>query len=142
MNIWDKRFLDLAKHVSLWSKDPSTKVGAVISDGKNRIVSVGYNGFPVGISDLDERLENRKLKYEYIVHAEINCILFANKSLDGCTLYTYPMFPCSRCCSQIIQSGISKVISVEIDNIRWAESIELSKSMLKEAGIEFYFYKE
>jgi dCMP deaminase len=86
---WHNRFLDLAKFISGWSKDPSTKVGAVIVDKNKRIVSVGYNGFPKDVKD-DNRLYDRESKYLIIIHAEINAILFANKSLDDCILYTYP----------------------------------------------------
>lgn len=136
---WDTRFLRLAAHVSEWSKDPSTQVGAVICDNQNRVVSLGYNGFPRGIND-DDRLLDRETKLEYIVHAEINAILLANKSLENCTLYTYPLFPCSRCCSQIIQTGIKKIISVQNNSERWKKSIELSMNMAKEADIECFIY--
>ncbi len=80
---WDKRFLELAKHVSLWSKDPSTKTGSVIVDQKRRVVSGGYNGLPIGVEDLDERLNNREIKYKMIVHCERNALLFANRDLGG-----------------------------------------------------------
>lgn len=136
---WDYRFLDMAKLVSTWSKDPSTKVGAVIVDPKNRIVSVGYNGFPKGIKD-NERLNSRELKYDIVLHAEQNCILFANRSLEGCIMYTYPMFPCSRCCSQIIQSGIKRLVSPTSSNERWEKSIKLSLELCDEVGISYTFY--
>lgn len=74
---WDDRFLELATVISSWSKDPSTQVGAVIVDDDNRVISIGYNGFPKGIKD-DHRLSNRDLKYEMVVHAEANALLFAN----------------------------------------------------------------
>jgi dCMP deaminase len=77
MNKWDKNFLELAKTVSTFSKDPSTQVGAVIVDDDKRVISIGYNGFPKGVRD-DHRLDNRELKYEMIVHAEANALLFAN----------------------------------------------------------------
>lgn len=105
---WDARFLDMARLVSSWSKDPSTQAGAVITDG-NRMVSVGFNGFPRGISD-DERLAIREVKYEMVVHAEVNAVLFARRSLVGLTLYTWPIPSCSRCAAVVIQSGISKVV--------------------------------
>ena len=79
---WDDRFLVLAKLIGSWSKDPSTQVGAVIVDNKNRIVSVGYNGFPRGVEDSEKRLCNRQEKYDIIVHAEVNAIAFANKSVE------------------------------------------------------------
>src|SRR3989344_2191240 len=80
---WDRRFLALAEHVAQWSKDPSTKTGAVIVDPNNRVVSLGYNGFPRGVNDLPERLSNRELKYKIIVHCERNALLFARESVRG-----------------------------------------------------------
>ena len=79
---WDKRFLELASVVGSWSKDPSTKVGAVIVNENKQIVSMGYNGFPRGVRD-DYRLENRETKYNLIVHAEANAIIHAKESLEG-----------------------------------------------------------
>ena len=138
---WDFRFLNLAKHVSSWSKDPSTKVGAVIVDDKNRIVSIGYNGFPVNISD-DYRLLDRETKLEHIVHAEINAILFANKPLTDCTLYTYPLFPCNRCCAQILQTGIARIVSVHCKHDHWKINVDLSQDMFIEAGVHYTLYDE
>lgn len=140
-NKWDYRFLDLAELVSGWSKDPSTKVGAVISDKNNRIVSIGYNGFPQNIHD-DNRLENRETKYKIIIHGEMNAILFANKSLQFCTLYTYPFMPCPRCASTIIQTGIHRVVSYNIMPDRWKNEFELSQFLFKEAGIELKLYEQ
>ena len=125
---WHYRFLNLAKHISEWSQDPSTKVGAVIVDNKKRIVSIGYNGFPIGIQD-DARLNIRDIKYKIIVHAERNALLFANKSLDDCILYTYPFMPCSVCAGMIIQSGIRHVISYINKNERWSEDFKISEQM-------------
>ena len=67
---WDIRFIGLAKHVSQWSKDPSTQVGAVIVDQKHRVISLGFNGFARGVRDLAERLENREMKYDMIIHLD------------------------------------------------------------------------
>lgn len=135
---WDKRFLDMAQLVSTWSKDPSTKVGAVITDSQNRVVSVGYNGFPVGISD-DDRLNFRSTKYDIIIHAEINAITFANRSLKDCTLYTHPFEPCSKCASVVIQSGIKRVVSEPNLESRWEESFEISRQLFREAGVELEY---
>lgn len=140
MDKWDKNFLELAKTVSTFSKDPSTKVGAVIADDDNRVVSIGYNGFPKGIKD-DHRLENRDLKYDMIVHAEANALLFANAPVKGCTIYTWPFMPCSRCASLIIQAGIRRVVSVENKEDRWVNSFLLSHDMLTEARIEIETYQ-
>ena len=82
---WDKRFLDLSQLISSWSKDPSTKVGAVVVDDDRRVISLGYNGFPRGVSD-DERLDNRESKYKIVTHAEANALLFASESLKGYTI--------------------------------------------------------
>lgn len=136
---WDLRFLELAKLVGSWSKDPSTQVGAVIVDENNRIVSVGYNGFPQGIID-DERLQNREIKYKVIVHGEINAILFANKSVHGCTLYTIPFEPCPRCAGLIIQSGIKRVVAPINTNARWEEDFQISRKLFQEAGILINYY--
>lgn len=137
---WDYRFLDLAEFISSWSKDPSTKVGAVIVDKNNRIVSVGYNGFPKHIEDND-RLTERNIKYNIIVHGEINAILFANKSVEGCTLYTYPFMPCPRCAGLIIQSGIKRVVSVVNKIDRWEKDFQLSRELFHESDVECVEYQ-
>lgn len=140
---WDIRFLDLAKLVSSWSKDPSTQVGAVIVDSKNRIVSVGFNGFPQKIKD-DTRLECRESKYNTIVHAECNAIMFANKSLEGCTLYTYPFQPCSNCAGMIIQSGITRVVTLKLkeEYDRWKTNFQMAKDLFQEANISVDYINE
>lgn len=137
---WDLRFLDLAKLVSGWSKDPSTKVGAVIVDGDNRVVSIGYNGFPIGIDDDDDRLNNRELKYKMIIHAECNALMFANTNLVGYTMYTYPFMPCPKCASMIIQSGITRVVSYENKISRWENDFEISRELFHQSKIECLEY--
>jgi dCMP deaminase len=134
---WDKRFLELAELVSSWSKDPSTKVGSVIVDNQNIIVSVGFNGFPKGIEDND-RLNHRDSKYQIIVHAENNALMFAKRPLDGCTIYTYPFMPCPRCAGMIIQSGIKRVVSYKntIDRMRWELDFSISRDLFNEANIQ------
>jgi dCMP deaminase len=136
MNKWDKRFIDLAEHIASWSKDPSTKVGAVIVDEKKRIVSVGYNGFSAGVNDSHERYDNREMKYEMIIHGEINAILFANQDLHGCTLYTWPFMPCSRCASIVIQKGINRVVAPINNDNRWEKSFTLSKELFNESNVK------
>ena len=136
---WDKWFLGLAKYVSTASKDPSTKVGAVIVDSRNRVVSMGYNGFPQKTTDKPELLNDREAKLKRVLHAEANAILFAKQDLTDCTIYTWPFGPCSNCASFIIQSGITRVVYVapnESIKARWAESIAVSDDMFKDAGIE------
>lgn len=133
---WDRRFLHLAKHVSSWSKDPSTQVGAVIFDEKNRIVSMGYNGLAVGVPDVG--LEDRDRKLKTIIHAEINAILFARKDLSGCTLATWPMMSCSNCSSTVIQAGIVRHIYPKVvgDKAkRWEESFRIATEQFEEARV-------
>lgn len=137
---WDRWFLGMAEYISTASKDPSTKIGAVIVDSDRRIVSTGYNGFAKGVEDKEELLLDREKKYKLIVHGEMNAIVFAQRSIKGCTLYTTPLLPCSSCASVVIQSGIKRVVSWQNFNDRWAESIELSKSMFKEANVSFAEY--
>lgn len=133
---WEFWLLGLAKYISTASKDPSTKVGAVIVDEDRRVVSLGYNGFPRGVEDSQDRLTNRDLKYKLIVHAERNALLFARGSIKGCAIYTYPMLPCAVCASMVIQSGIKKVIAPVSDNPRWQEDIALSIQLFGEAGVQ------
>src|SRR4051812_38103493 len=92
---WDMRFLELAAHVAGWSKDPSTKTGAVITDTRGSVISMGFNGFPMGVADTIDRLNDRETKYQMIVHCERNAIIFAQRDLSGCTLYTWPFMSCS-----------------------------------------------
>ena len=136
---WDMRFLDMAKLISSWSKDPSTQVGSVIVDSNNRVVYVGYNGFPQGISD-DNRLDNRETKYKMILHAERNALLFAQRPLEGCTIYTYPFMPCPACASMIIQSGISGVVSYINKDERWEKEFKLSRQIFKEVDVFLHEY--
>ena len=135
---WDKRFLSLAEHVSAWSKDPSTKAGAVITKGKF-VVSLGYNGFPAGVEDSEERLNNREVKYKLTLHAEENAILTAKEDIGDGTVYTYPIQPCSKCTAKLIQKGVKRIVApAPTGDIleRWGEDFELSRQMCQEAGIE------
>ena len=136
---WNQRFLRMAREVSTWSKDPSTQVGAVLVDPLRRIVGLGYNGFPRGIEDDEQRLLEWEIKYEIVVHAEINAIHNAtNTDLNSCLLYNYPLPPCSRCLSQMIQVGIKYVVSTpppKDANIRWKDNFKLAQSLMAEVGI-------
>ena len=106
MSKWDRRMLGLVNLIATWSKDPSTGVGAVIVDSKNRIVSVGFNGFPRAVCDSDEALFDRDEKLRRTIHAEENALLFARGPVDGCTIYvTHP--PCARCAAKLIQAGVA-----------------------------------
>lgn len=138
---WDLRFLAMAELVASWSKDPSTKCGAVIVRPDRTIVSTGFNGFPKGCSDDPDVYENRELKYARVVHAEVNAILHAREPLHGYTMYTYPPGwgpSCDRCTSCIIQSGITRVVHFRDDSdfaARWKEPAERGLAMYKEAGV-------
>jgi len=125
----------MAKLVSTWSKDPSTKVGAVIVDSDNTVISVGFNGLPRRIQDTDQRLNNRDIKLKMIIHAEINAIITAKRPLNGTTIYTYPFMSCSQCAGLIIQSGICRHISYKTDNERWKDSFDLALEMFDEARV-------
>ncbi len=134
---WDKRFLDLAALVAGWSKDPSTKVGAVIADPLCRVVSVGYNGLPHGMRDEPGILEDRDLRLECTVHAEKNAILFAGCRLVGYTLYVFPVPPCGPCAAMIRQAGIRRVVVPRLDNhefqARWQKSLEGAQKVFADA---------
>ena len=134
---WITRFMQMAELVASWSKDPSTQVGAVIVDDKQRVVSVGFNGFPRGVQDNHDVPRDTKLART--IHAEANAILFANRPLAGCSLFvTRP--PCANCAALIIQTGIGKVFIKQPDAdfmARWGSSVSESTRMFVEAGIEF-----
>ena len=129
--------LGMAEHVAQLSKDPSTKVGAIIFDDKRRIVSAGYNGFARGVKDTPSRLHDRETKYKLTLHAEKNAILFATGPLDGCTIVvTHPC--CAQCAAQIIQSGIKHVMWKKPTNdfmLRWRDDLLLSYAQFEDAGV-------
>lgn len=133
---WDKRFVNLAQEVSTWSKDEKHKVGAVIVDSYNRIVSTGYNGPPRGVNeDLDrDALRARSL------HAELNAILFSGqKDLNGCSMYIYPHGPCAQCAAAIVQVGIKQVLYVNTKGLSyWIESQIEAGEIFKEANVLFW----
>jgi dCMP deaminase len=144
---WDRRFLELAGLVSSWSKDPSTKCGAVVVRPDLSIASVGYNGFPRDTDDADEIYTDRDLKYARVVHAEMNAILSAYEPVRGYTIYTYPagLGPsCDRCSAHIVQSGIQRVVHFGTNeggfNDRWKEACERGLQLYKEAGVEVTTY--
>lgn len=126
--------MDMARLVASWSKDPSSQVGAVITRGKF-VISVGFNGFPQGIADTVERLQNRDIKYPTILHAEINAILSARQDIRGCSIYVTPYMPCPQCAAVVVQSGITRIVYTPSENEKWGKP-PLSESMIREAGIE------
>lgn len=135
---WDIRFIKLAKEVSTWSIDPSTKVGCVLVKNK-RVISTGYNGFPKNISDSFDRLMDREQKYEITVHAEVNAVTTAalhGVSTEGSTTYI-TLMPCSRCASVLINAGVTAVCVLANPVIpdRWLSNFILASKLLAEAGV-------
>lgn len=140
MEKWDRRFLEMAALCGTWSKDPSTKVGAVIVSDRRRVVSVGYNGFPRGINDDDELLHNRDLKLLLVAHAERNALDNAECSVVGSTLYT-TLFPCNECTKSIIQRRITRVVSFSIPESKYQKyNFDSSINMLSQCNIDVKLY--
>ena len=108
---WDEYFMEIAKTVSIRSKDPMTKVGAVVVNRDNHIVGTGYNGMQPGVHETKE-LWQRPVKYEHVVHAEANCIQHSIQNVSGCTLYS-TLFPCVACATLIKSAGISRVVYLD-----------------------------
>lgn len=138
---WDIRFLRLAQEISTWSKDPSSKIGAVIVNDERRILATGYNGFPRGIEDTEQRLNDREQKYPRIIHAELNALmnaLYNGVSVKDATLYVYGLPICSDCTKSVIQSGIKRVVlpHVETSPEKWRTAwTKVSEPMFEEAGV-------
>lgn len=142
---WDEYFMGVAKLSAKRSKDPGTQVGACIVSNDNKILSMGYNGFPKGCSDdefpwnKDEANDPYDTKYFYSTHSELNAILnYRGGSLEGSKLYV-TLFPCNECAKAIIQSGIKTLIYAE-DKYADTSSVRASKRMLNAAGIRYYQY--
>lgn len=134
---WDRRMLDLASHVANWSKDPNTKVGAVIMQPDHRVASMGYNGFPRGVGDDEDRWSDRQTKERFVCHAERNALDNADQSLRGCTVYV-TLQPCADCTKSMIQRGILRLVTA-VDTSRekyYNDFKDHSLPMLTEAGVE------
>lgn len=135
---WDEYFMGIALLSAKRSKDPNTQVGACIVDNNNKIVGIGYNGFPIGCSD-DELPWNKvsddynSTKYPYVVHAEANAILNSTKDLHGARIYV-GLFPCNECAKLIIQSGIKEVVFLS-DKYRNTDAVKASRKMFILAGV-------
>lgn len=137
---WDIRYIELARLVSTWSKDPSTQVGAVLVRPDNSVASIGYNGFPRGIEDTDERLNDRDVKYSHMIHAEMNAVLNAHDSVRGDTLFLWPLLCCDRCAPHMIQAGIKRVVAPTCPPEkadRWEPILIESRKRFDEAGVEW-----
>lgn len=139
---WDSYFMGLALLSCERSKDPSTQVGACIVNKENKIVSIGYNGAPIGYSDdvMSWKREGDCLntKYMYVCHAELNAILNTTKNLKDTTLYV-TLFPCNECAKAVIQSGIKEIVYLE-DKYSETPSVIASKRMLDTCGIKYRKY--
>lgn len=148
---WDDYFLTIAETVRLKSKDPSTKVGAVITGPEKQIISTGFNGFPRGVNEHAGYRWERPLKYKFVEHAERNAIYNAARHgtmLRGSTLYLVgmgpPTAPCIECTKAIIQSGIIRVVGSAFKPLTtgegvpaWVDDLQFSLELLKEAGVAF-----
>lgn len=137
---WDEYFMGVALLSARRSKDPSTQVGACIVNQDNKILSVGYNGMPIGCSDdefpWEREGEPLETKYPYVCHAELNAILNnVGFNLAGCKIYV-PLFPCNECSKAIIQSGIREVIYIS-DKYAATDSVKASKRMMDHAGVKY-----
>lgn len=138
---WDKRFMCIAREVSTWSKDPSTSIGAVIVNDERRILATGFNGFPRGIEDTEERLNDREQKYPRIVHGEANTLmnaLYSGVPVKGATIYVWGLPICSECTKLVIQAGIKRVVITypELAPEKWRNQWDkMSKPMYDEAGV-------
>lgn len=136
---WDEYFMGIALLSAQRSKDPSTQVGACIVGKNNKIVGIGYNGFPIGCSDDDFSWERKAenlndTKYPYVVHAEANAILNSTKDLHGAKLYV-GLFPCNECAKLIIQSGITEIIYLS-DKYKDTDSVKAARKMFQKAGVK------
>jgi dCMP deaminase len=142
MSKWDIRFCLLAKHVSEWSKDPNAQVGAALSSKKGGDISIGYNGFPMGVEDSADRLEDKDIKLELVVHAEVNALIAAGSRSFGSTLYVWGKPICARCAGPIIQAGVKRVVALKpaTSASKWDLSGKTAYDMFREAGIVVDFY--
>lgn len=139
-NLWDHFYLGMSEFIAEKSKDTTTKVGAVLIDEKNRVVSVGFNGFPRGTSDDPELYNNRDEKLRRVIHAELNAIIFADR--PGETLYV-THHPCSQCMAAAIQFGIKRIKFIDRTlSSRWNDSIKSAKNMAEESGVIITSYRK
>jgi len=134
---WDIRFIEMTRFVSAWSKDPSTKTGAVIVRPDLTVASVGYNGFAKQMSDHEDLYADRPTKYSRVIHCEMNALLHAREPVEGYTLYTTGMC-CDRCAVHMIQAGITRFVwpeDTEDMKSRWSEAFEKTMSYFEEAEV-------
>jgi len=142
---WDKRFLNLAVHISTWSKDPSTQTGAVIVRPDKTVCSIGFNGFPKIMPDAPSNYVDREEKYSRIIHCEMNALLHAREPVQGYTVYTYPFLSCDRCFVHLVQAGITRFVAPscpEDKRDRWEAAFERVKQYARECGVEITIYED
>jgi len=133
---WLRRFLDHASHIAGWSKDPSTKVGAIAVDDSRVVLETGFNGLPRGVSDLPERME-RPAKYLWTAHAEENLVAQAARPrLKGSTVYVTHLC-CNSCARMLVNAGVKKVVCGNGTTSMPVEQFEIALAMFAEAGVEF-----
>ena len=138
---WSETYFRIAKAIAGASKDPTTKVGAVIVRPDKTVASVGFNGFARGMDDSPEAYADRERKLRQVIHAELNCLLHMKEPATGCTLYVWPLPPCERCAPHIIQAGIANVVSPKIyAHERWYKSATYARAMFDEAGVTWEEY--
>jgi dCMP deaminase len=132
---WDSYFLQIADVIATASKDPSSKVGAVLVDAQRRIVATGYNGFPQRCDDQEEYYQDREVKLMRVLHAEENAILFSDRPAEV-AYCTHP--PCAHCTAMMIQKGIKRIVYRKIQmNDSWKKSIDEAKRMAWEAQVDY-----
>ena len=142
MNKWDLRFIELARTVGSWSKDPKRKVGCVLVYPGMHKFSLGYNGIPRGIEDSASRVNDQAVKNAMTVHAELNAILNARADVTDCAAYITSS-PCLDCCKAMIQAGIGFVTCPSPDKTStWHESQQFGLNLLHEAGVNVVHYDE
>lgn len=138
-NKWHRRYLDLAKSVSQWSKDPSTQCGAVFIGKLGQVLAQGYNGFPRGMDDNSSLYLDRETKYDRIVHAEMNGIYNASRSgisLEDSTVYVHGLPCCHECAKALIQVGVKEVVTHKSTNSRWGDSCTKGMQYFQETGVK------
>lgn len=136
---WDLRFLDMAKLVASWSKDPSTQTGAVIVRPNRSVASVGFNGFPQKMQDATEWYANRDEKLSRVVHCEMNALLYAEEQVIGYTLYTHPFISCDRCFVHMAQGGITRFVApcaTPAQLERWGAAFDRVRGYATHMGLE------
>jgi dCMP deaminase len=136
---WDARFMELARHVGAWSKDPGRKIGAVVVGPAREVRAIAYNGLPRGLDDAIMERRIRPVKYSWSEHAERNAIYNAARigmPLEGCTIYVN-WFPCTDCARAVVQSGIKTLVALRPDfaEEKWGSEFSIAMEMLTEAGV-------